>query len=480
MKKKVLLSSIATIALCLCLIAGSTFALFTSESKTNIAVTSGNVDLVATVEDFTLYSVKADDSGNVTDENGAKYVYAERTDDKFANGGTAVQNGSVITLERITPGDKISFGIKAKNDSDVTVQCRYIIQCVSGEELMEGLVVYINDAAYPVLKSYTSAWTELAVGESITDDGNIEIAVELPVTAGNKYEKKEVAINVLVEAVQGNANVGTNNTDVIEFLPNSNATSVSDTASLKAALDNAVEGENIIVITDDITEDVVVTAKENVKTTIYGNGNTFDGVLTVDGKSATITSAGLTIKDFVFKADSISADACINLGESGNNNTRYTCNVTVENCTFDVPGAVGVKSYTGGDKNVSIINCIATDVTHSLAQLKGVDGVLVDNCKVYSKNGIGFNNSTNVVVRDCEIDVKGYAVRFGESSGGVGAAEIYKIENCVLKSANDDGDAVIILRGTADNSTLTIVNTTIIATNGDEIGNTATGVTIVR
>ena len=191
-------------------------------------------------------------------------------------------------------------------------------------------------------------------------------------------------------------------------------------------------------------------------------------------------SAGLTIKDFVFSADSISEDACINLGD-GTNATRYTCNVTIENCTFDVPGAVGVKSYTGGDKNISIINCTATNRAHSLAQLKGVDGVLVNGCKVNSKNGINFNNSTNVVVKDCEIDVKGYAVRFGESSGGEGAAEIYKIENCTLKSANEEGDATIILRGTADNSTLTIENTTIVATATElEIKNTATGATVVK
>ncbi|MBQ3160606.1 MAG: hypothetical protein IJC04_00605, partial [Oscillospiraceae bacterium] len=224
MKKKVLLSSIATIALCLCLIAGSTFALFTSQSKTNIAVTAGNVDVVASVEDFKLYSVEANSNGTIVDENGGKYEYVDRTTaGTFANGGTAVQNGSMIELDKITPGDKISFEIQATNNSDVAIQCRYIIQCVEGEELMEGLVVYINDDAYPVLKSYTSAWTALAVGESITDSGNIEIAVELPVTAGNEYENKEVAINVLVEAVQGNADIGANNGPVIEFLANSNA-----------------------------------------------------------------------------------------------------------------------------------------------------------------------------------------------------------------------------------------------------------------
>lgn len=483
MKKKVLLSSIATIALCLCLIAGSTFALFTSKSETNIAVTAGNVDVVASVEDFKLYSVAANSNGTIIDENGGKYEYADRTGaGKFANGGTAVLDGSVITLDKVTPGDKISFGIEATNNSDVAIQCRYVVQCVGDEALMRGLVVYINGDAYPVLKSYTSAWMAIEVGKSITDNGNIEIEVELPVTAGNEYENKTTAINVLVEAVQGNANVGENNGPVIEFLANSNATAVSDAASLQAALNNAVSGENenVIVITNDITEDIVVAAKAGVNTTIYGNGYTFDGALTVDGESATIMSAGLTIKDFVFSADSISEDACINLGD-GTNATRYTCNVTIENCTFDVPGAVGVKSYTGGDKNISIINCTATNRAHSLAQLKGVDGVLVNGCKVNSKNGINFNNSTNVVVKDCEIDVKGYAVRFGESSGGEGAAEIYKIENCTLKSANEEGDATIILRGTADNSTLTIENTTIVATATElEIKNTATGATVVK
>ena len=458
MKKKVLLSSIATIALCLCLIAGSTFALFTSKSETNIAVTAGNVDVVTSVKDFKLYSVEANPNGTIVDENGGKYEYEERTDDKFANGGTAVQNGSVITLDKVTPGDKISFGIQATNNSDVAVQCRYIIQCIEGEELMEGLVVYINDDAYPVLKSYTSAWTALAVGESITDNGNIEIEVELPVTAGNKYEKKEVSINVLVEAVQGNADVGENNGPVIEFLANSNATAVSDATSLQTALDNAVAGENVIVVTNDITEDIVVTARANVETTIYGNGYTFAGALTVDGKSATIRSAGLTIKNLNFSADAISADACVRLGD-GTNATRYICNVTVIGCTFDVPDVVGIKSYTGGDKNVSIINCTATARAHSLAQLKGVDGVLVENCTVNSVRGINLNNSNNVVIDDCDFDVQKYAIRFGESANTI--VETYAIIDCTIKSLNVDNDAAVVLRAGATNANLTVTGTTI-------------------
>ena len=227
---------------------------------------------------------------------------------------------------------------------------------------------------------------------------------------------------------------------------------------LQTLLNNATDGTTIHVAAD-ITGDVTATQKAGVKVTIEGHGHNYAGVITVDGKSATYTTAGLTIKELNFNADSISADACIRLGKD--DNSRYTCNVTVDSCTFDVPGAVGVKSYTGGDKNLKITNCTATANAHSLVQAKGIDGILVEKCTVNSKNGMNFNNSTNVTVDQCTTDVKGYAVRYGESSGGVGAAEKYYIKNSSLKSAGDEGDAVIILRGTADYATLTITETTI-------------------
>ncbi len=249
---------------------------------------------------------------------------------------------------------------------------------------------------------------------------------------------------------------------------------VKNATELQAALDTAVDG-TVIHLVAGITGDVTATQKPDIKVTIEGNGMTYAGVITVDGKSGTYTTAGLTIKNVNFKADSISADACINLG-NGNNATRYTCNVTVDGCTFDVPGAVGVKSYTGGDKNLRVIDCTATSAMHSLVQLAGIDGVLIEGCTVNSKNGANFNQSDNVTISGCTFDTQGYAARFGASSGNTGAAETYLIKACSLKSANDDGDATIILRGTADNSTLTIQNTTIVGT--PDIVNNATGATV--
>ena len=454
MKKKVLLTSIATIALCLCLIAGSTFALFTSQDEINIAVTSAKVKMTATISDLKRESVKADPNGIVVDEFGGRYKYETYTD-AFANGGTAEfdEDKNVLTLEKVTPGDRVSFNVKGTNDSNVMIRYRYIVECAGEELLMSGLNVTIDGVVYPALDSYTSAWAPLQPGQNIDPE---LIVIELPVTAGNEYQEKETAIKITVEAVQGNADIGQNNVPVVEFLAGSNVTSASDLDSLQAALDSAVEGENVIVLTDDVAGDIVATQKPGVETTIYGNGKTFAGVLTVDGKSGTYTTAGLTIKNLVFTADTVSADACVRLG-NGTNATRYTCNVTLDGCTFDVPEVVGVKSYTGGDKNVSIINCTATARAHSLAQLKGVDGVLVENCTVNAVRGINLNNSNNVVINKSVFDVEKYAVRFGESGNTI--VETYAVTNCTLTSDCAEGDAVIVLRAGATDANLTLTGT---------------------
>lgn len=224
MKKKVLLSSIATIALCLCLIAGSTFALFTSKSNVNIAVTAGEVDMVAGIAITKLESVKGDVNGTIVDENGNTYSY-EEVSPNFTNGGTAEVVGSVLTLDKITPGDKVTFEISGINNSNVAIQYRYVIECLSGDDLMKGLEFTINNVVIDkYMESYTSPWAPLAVGTSMT---NVPITIELPVSAGNEFQKESTEIRVLVEAVQGNAVVDANTDPVITYY-NTAATAVQN------------------------------------------------------------------------------------------------------------------------------------------------------------------------------------------------------------------------------------------------------------
>lgn len=56
MKRNVIVSAFLAIALCLSVVAGATFALFTSSAKVNLSITSATVKVSADVENLKLYS----------------------------------------------------------------------------------------------------------------------------------------------------------------------------------------------------------------------------------------------------------------------------------------------------------------------------------------------------------------------------------------------------------------------------------------
>lgn len=215
--------------------------------------------------------------------------------------------------------------------------------------------------------------------------------------------------------------------------------------SLQAAIDAAVNGDEITLVTD-ASGDVIVTQAPGVKFTIDGKDKKFTGTITVDGKSARYETAGLTIKNVNFDATAgVTYDACVRLG-AGTDATRYTNNVTIEGCTFtdNDYSTVAIKSYTGGDYNVQIIDCTAEGM-HSLAQLMNVEkGLVISGNTVNTKNGINLNQTYTATITDNEINVKGYAVRAGVdgSTGG----NITLTDN-TLKTDNSEGDPAIELRG---------------------------------
>ena len=483
--KRALLISALSLMLCVSMLVGSTFAWFTDSvtSGSNV-IQSGNLDLVV---EYTL------DGKNWADLQGATNLFQKAL---WEPGHTEVvalriKNNGTLALKYVANMNITSetAGKTADNKeivlSDILTVSTLIQQATEADSTENQVGKITLNLAFSGENSvgYQNT-TAFKSGNVLGNDVELQsgaahyliVKVDMAETVGNEANHNgtdiptiNFGINVLATQFTSESDSFGNQYDKDAVYPVANA------VEFQEALNNSADGD-IISFVSDFEGDVTVPQKADTKITIDGNGKKFDGTILVDGKSGTITTAGITIKNVNFTK--ATADACITLGKEGNSNTRYTCNVTIEDCTFDAPGAVGVKSYTGGDKNLTIKNCTATANAHSLAQLKGIDGVTIENCKVYSKNGINLNNSDKVTIRGCTVDVKGYAVRFGESKGGVGAAETYTIENCTLKSANDENDATIILRGTADNATLTIVNTTI-AGNPDII-NTATGATVVR
>ena len=186
-KSRIILSALLTIVLCVCLVSGATYALFTSESKVNIAVTSGKVEVEATIDGLQTTSL-----GKDTAVNGV-----------FDNGGTATFTTSKeLVLENVTPGDKATFNINIINSSNVAASYR-IRMYIEG-----GLVDYLTAKATVLGKEETistiesmTKWYAFNGKETIV----VPMSVELPVQTGNEAQGKVAKISFAVEVIQGNA-----------------------------------------------------------------------------------------------------------------------------------------------------------------------------------------------------------------------------------------------------------------------------------
>ena len=229
-KTKVLATSIATIAMTASLAVGGTFALFTSEDDVNVAVTSGTVKVLANVVEDSFVT-----STSLSSYTGTK---------EFELGGTVAydQTNGAITLTNVAPGDQFAFDVDLVNESNVNIQYRIILT-------MDGVLGDVLDAkatidgvVYTFSSIGATKWVlvdpddaTLSINDQTKTD-DIKIVVVLPDTVDDTYQDKSANLNVLVEAVQGNATT-------------SDATLVNSEATLKKAL---AKGDEEIMLTNDI------------------------------------------------------------------------------------------------------------------------------------------------------------------------------------------------------------------------------------
>lgn len=182
MKKKVIISSIMTIVICLTLIAGSTFALFTDSDKVNVAVTAGTVDVKATPENI---------------------AYTSSLNNMVLPESNYTLNGNEFTVQYMVPGDTLEFDLAVENESTVSVDYRPVVAVSADDGLWNGLVVtFTVDNETLNYTLVNGAW----YGDyaELPANATVHVSVTLPEAAGNEYQGKSCKFAFTIEAIQAN------------------------------------------------------------------------------------------------------------------------------------------------------------------------------------------------------------------------------------------------------------------------------------
>ena len=149
--------------------------MFTSSTGVSMIIGSATVQVSASITGF-----EGTSRGQTcTKENGVV---------TFVNGGTASMNGNQLTLEKMTPGDKVTVTINVANGSNITTKCTAATS-VDGALAGALKVTYVSDFS-----------GQLAPGVG----GTVIVTVEMPESTGNEYQNKSATVTLNIHAVQGN------------------------------------------------------------------------------------------------------------------------------------------------------------------------------------------------------------------------------------------------------------------------------------
>lgn len=386
-KRNVVISAILAIMLCVSLIAGATFALFTSESKVNIAVTSGKVDVVANV---------ATDSIK-TKRKGTNY---ELGNNHMYSGAAATFEDGELTVSNMVPGDGITFNIIIKNNSSISVKYRYVISCLSDNGLLSGLDVEIGTESDYNGSSIISNYATLEVNSA---DITVPVKIELPEDAGNEYQNKTLTLSYKVEATQGNAD------DPAE--PD------NDTYYVYTAMDlmNFNNDYSKIAIMNNIDMNgknwTGLSGYDGYALeTIIGNGYSISNLsapLVVEA-IGNLTIENLTIKDSVMSQISASVDSTKGFGAFLQ--LMHAGTVTLSKCHVDnVKMITEADTRVGGLIGVAYANVNVSDCTVNNCELKAegsIGGIIAQTGdsepSVYTISNCSVTNSTLTSTDDRE------------------------------------------------------------------------------
>ena len=379
MKKRIILTSVLSIAMCLSLIVGATMAFFGSESKANISVTGANVNVVASIDPatgFTTYS-----KGKTSEELG--YPNGE-----FENGGTAsIDAEGALVLNAISAGDSVKVRVDIYNDSNIRIQYRARVVCEEGEEFLE-LFEIENDFRH-------MTWQIAEIGNDLKDE-IVEVTIGLPEDVNlEDFEGQTIKFAIVVEAVQANADTIDSTEDAVVYSPENSADGTANGNWLEARFGNTPEetipaGTTVYLGAGDYTLDEVISIPEGVN--LYGvqYGNPAVNWATDEAAEKTVIYAPDTPEERAVKI-------------AGSN--TVIDGIMVDGSNRDVKGIRSDDSKPGLT-DVAVRNCAVINVANDGIDLNGTDGAVIENNYIQNANdnairlGSYYNESGAAYIRN--------------------------------------------------------------------------------
>lgn len=333
MKKIALILALIVIVTCLVLITGSTFSLFGSESKGDISVSTGKVDVVATVDEASLktwsYGQTEADATNGTFANAGSYARYIAADNK-------------LELVNLVAGDNAKITINVTNNS--TISIAYRLKIVANGDLWDKLdtSITVNGEEIKFMNGASEWCYTTNPLEAIAP-----IVIALGVPEDSNAQDLECSLSFALEAIQGNA-------DVKDPYTYEEAT--------KTYVINNAEG--------------MLCIEELVNSIPHGEGVALNIAL---GADIDMTGVEWTPADFLF----------VNL--DGRNHT--ISNLT---CGADSWGRSGLIGYFGGGyiKNLTLKN-ITTEGTQTGILVGAIEGALIENVTIDGNNTVNYNVDKN-------------------------------------------------------------------------------------
>lgn len=464
---------------------GTTFALFTSEAKTQVNIQAGKIALDAPVT-----ITRAWELNNVPMTENADFDWSNSI------GGSITKDANnIIHLDKIAPGDGAEFTFDVDNHlTNINTKVRLVAK-LSGD-LAPALQVEAKAGdtrvfAFKGARTSYSPWEEVLVGANPTA---FKVTVEFPNGENahdNLFQDKSAELILGYEVVQGNAQAD----EVLELINTKLATAAFETSAnntmfdalqdLSAAQKSAVQTEGYVwgVESDqfyDLDETPIQAYKffkmyESMPSTqtysIYAMGNGWTEVnnLTVGfdaGETSTITSINYdrhdatVAREVVIRTNggtlTINApiDEVIHYGQSD-----YVDIIAVKTSSYEERGTTSLIKVAKGnvalndESNVGEIHFAKTGDEFTNIKVSLEDGAQLPDL---SRDPVGTSALDNVLI--CEVVTSG-------------TSEYYWLN---AKGTIEDGEVLLSSTLTGEKTAASAENSTAVAIANAKIGDTVT------